>query len=626
MSCSLRNLKSVVLVGLLLVFAKSAIAQDPNWSVDATQFSNSMNVIGFIKVDGVESEDENDKVGAFIDGELRGVASTSYVSEVERFVVFLTVFSNEASGEISFKVYDASEDALFDATATAEFEPGGFVGGIDESFTWSNVDLRTEALMESFQIASQLGATDIDGFNINIEASISAEDELTSQIATWAVSEGASVKFNNEVQISGESNYDFSSTQVFQVQSEDLLTVNDYTITVTVVNQSPQDLGLDNLSIVENSSANSFIGSLSTIDNDEGDTHFYSLADGEGADDNDAFKVSGNSLIASTSFDHETASVRKIRLATTDSYGESFEKAFEIEIQDVNEAPTGLEFSNSVVNENEAQVTVGTISAIDADEGDFFTFMLSDGSGLNDNDLFDLQGQKLILNRSVNFEEQENLEVNIKVTDAQGLEFSNSYLIAVNDMNDAPEVNGEMDDLTVIVNSSESFTHMEDLITDEDANDQISYRLSLSDGSDLPDWIAYDAQARSITTEPTIDHLGEVNLLLIGEDNAGERAEVPFTLTINVVAAVEKISNASDLINIHPNPAREKIFMNTEVFNGRPYNFQIIKISSGELLKKAENVTGDRLILDVGAFVSGGYLIEVYNEKKVARKKFMIVR
>lgn len=620
--------KSIMRITLLVMFCALAFkvnAQSPDWSVDAAQFSNSMNVIGFIKVSGVESTDVNDKVGAFIDGELRGVASPSYVQEVDRYVVFMTVFSNGATGQVSFKVYDASADETFDATATVAFEPGGFVGGLDESFTWSDIDLKTEALMQSFRISSQLGDAQINGFDISINATIRTANELASQTASWTVSEGASVKFNDITQQSGQSQYDFTSPLVFQVQSEDLLTVNDYTVKVTVVNNAPENIQISNASIEENASANLFIGELSTTDSDASDTHSYSLVAGTGSDDNSLFKISGNALISNARFDYEASNTRTIRISSTDSYGESFEKSFTIQIEDLNEAPTGVSFSNSTVNENEENVIVAALTGIDQDAGNTFTYALVNGSGLNDNTLFSLQGNVLKLLEKVSFEEENSLDVRIQVTDDSGLSFTESYVISVNDLNDAPVTNGSIQDLVVVVNSTATVQHAADLIKDEDANDQVTYSLTLANGSALPDWITYNATERSITVLPTIQNAGETNLKLVGTDTSGESAEIAFKITVSVIASIENDS-FSDLIEVYPNPARDFIKVDLSALMLKEGAIKLFSPNLGEMVFQKSGRMDQVVEINTSSFSSGVYLLEVSSERKTTVKKVMILK
>jgi hypothetical protein len=81
------------------------------------------------------------------------------------------------------------------------------------------------------------------------------------------------------------------------------------------------------------------VGTLSTTDADSSDTHTYTLVSGAGSTDNASFTISGNSLRAGLAFDFEAKSSYSIRVRTTDSKNNTFEKAFTISVTDVNETP-----------------------------------------------------------------------------------------------------------------------------------------------------------------------------------------------------------------------------------------------------------------------------------------------
>jgi len=86
----------------------------PDWEANEDDYQYSMNIIGQLKIDGRLSVNENDKIAAFVmEGEnevCRGVANSTYVEEYDMFENFLTVYSNQESGEyIYFKIWNASE-------------------------------------------------------------------------------------------------------------------------------------------------------------------------------------------------------------------------------------------------------------------------------------------------------------------------------------------------------------------------------------------------------------------------------------------------------------------------------------------------------------------------------------
>ncbi|MDM1551662.1 MBG domain-containing protein [Empedobacter falsenii] len=130
-------------------------------------------------------------------------------------------------------------------------------------------------------------------------------------------------------------------------------------------NSAPTNITLSKNDVNENVAAGTAIGTLSTTDPDAGDTFTYSFVTGTGSTDNASFSLTGNTLKINASPDYETKSSYSVRIRSTDSRGESFEKAFVISVMDVNEAPVLASIGNKTVNEGNELTFIAT--ATDAD-------------------------------------------------------------------------------------------------------------------------------------------------------------------------------------------------------------------------------------------------------------------
>nr|MDQ3822838.1 cadherin domain-containing protein [Actinomycetota bacterium] len=132
-----------------------------------------------------------------------------------------------------------------------------------------------------------------------------------------------------------------------------------FTITVTNANDAPSDVALSNASVNENEASGTNIGTLSSTDQDSGDTHTYSLVAGAGDTDNASFQISGTTLKTNAVFNYEVKSSYSVRVRTTDSGSATFEKQFTISIVDVNDPPVAVadSYANAVGN---TQAVLGT--------------------------------------------------------------------------------------------------------------------------------------------------------------------------------------------------------------------------------------------------------------------------
>jgi hypothetical protein len=91
-----------------LILDLRVLTPAPDWSVNAPDYSNSMNVIGKIKINEVFSRDQYTKIGAFVDNNPRGEAYLKYDEAYGSYFVYITAYSNVTSGEeVTFKIWDA---------------------------------------------------------------------------------------------------------------------------------------------------------------------------------------------------------------------------------------------------------------------------------------------------------------------------------------------------------------------------------------------------------------------------------------------------------------------------------------------------------------------------------------
>jgi hypothetical protein len=106
------------------------VCPDPVWNLNREGYSFSMNMTLELNIDGTVSKDNRDIVGAFIGRELRGLGRVQYNQELKKHLVFMTVYSNVASGDtVKFQVWDASACKLYGKTIESfKFEPDGLIG------------------------------------------------------------------------------------------------------------------------------------------------------------------------------------------------------------------------------------------------------------------------------------------------------------------------------------------------------------------------------------------------------------------------------------------------------------------------------------------------------------------
>jgi hypothetical protein len=245
------------------------------------------------------------------------------------------------------------------------------------------------------------------------------------------------------------NSFDFEtkSSYTVRVRSTDqggLFTEKMFTITVIDINESPTNVSLSSNTIAENSEANTPVGTLSTSDPDSVDTFTYTLVTGSGDTDNDSFNINGSTLQATSNFDFETKPSYTVRVRSADQNGLFVEKAFAIQVVNVNETPTDISLTSTTIPENSGPNSmVGTLSTADVDASNTFVYSLVAGSGDTDNGAFNISGSTLRATGSFDFETRTDYTVRVRSTDQGGLFVEKVFLIRVLDANDAPVAVGD---------------------------------------------------------------------------------------------------------------------------------------------------------------------------------------
>ncbi len=332
----------------------------------------------------------------------------------------------------------------------------------------------------------------------------------------------------NSLQINSSSDFETQSSYSIRVQTTDaggLSYSEAFTINVNNVNSSPTDLVLSNSSIDENSPDNAVVGTFSTTDPDEGDSFTYMLVSG-----NNAFTIVGDQLLTNSSLDFETQSSYSLRVQTTDSANNSFEKVLTINVNDIaeNSSPTSIVLSSSSINENSPLgAVVGTLSTSDPDEGDSFTYMLVSG-----NNAFTIVGDQLLTNSSLDFETQSSYSLRVQTTDSANNSFEEVLTINVNDI-------AENSSPTSIVLSSSSINENSPLgavvgtfsTTDPDEGDSFTYMLVSGNN-------AFTIVGDQLLTNSSLDFetQSSYSLRVQTTDSANNSFEEVLTINVNDIA------------------------------------------------------------------------------------------
>ncbi|MDA1049211.1 MAG: FG-GAP-like repeat-containing protein [Planctomycetota bacterium] len=215
-------------------------------------------------------------------------------------------------------------------------------------------------------------------------------------------------------------------------------------INLTDANDPPTNITLSSHTIAENSDTTSAvrIGTLTTTDQDAGDSFTYSLVSGTGDTDNGKFQITANllQLKAGTTLNRDTQSNYSVRVRTKDSGNATLERVFTLEV-------TRISLSSNTIAENTDTtnpVQLGTLTTTVVNVGVTFTYMLVAGTEATDNDRFRINGDKLAVTAGtlLDYETKASYSVRVRSIGSNGVTHEQAFVIQVADVNELPTAAG----------------------------------------------------------------------------------------------------------------------------------------------------------------------------------------
>ncbi|NEN24300.1 T9SS type B sorting domain-containing protein [Cryomorpha ignava] len=324
---------------ILLLFAHTAFAQ-PNWEVNAPDYQYTMTATGMGIFNCTNSNNPMDRVAAFIDGEVRGVAA--FGTEVNGVqLAYLTIYDHVAAGSVvSFKLYNAADDVVTDAVEEFVFSDGLIAGNQDAPFQFRDqygigqlsLSANTifdftetgESVGELFLI-NEIGDTLVGDFTF-VNDSLGSDNSLFSILTSFLIWEGevgATLPDTLSVHISGTTPDGCSLDQVLA-------------ITVQNTNVPPTGLTTDTLFVPENEPSGRLVGTLEALDETTGDEHVYAFDEsGDVNLDHAAFELTGDKLYTTRPLDYETQNTYHLDIRITDLSGNSISTTILVRVIDV---------------------------------------------------------------------------------------------------------------------------------------------------------------------------------------------------------------------------------------------------------------------------------------------------
>jgi len=269
-------------------------------------------------------------------------SSWDAIKAIEHESGFAILLAGKRRKEGSFCVINTDNTGIINSMSTwmnkRQLSRSGYVEIFNISFNQSpsEITLSSSIFNENIiadSIVATLKTVDPDAKDSHTYSLISGEGDSDNDKFTIS---------NNQLKIQESPDYETQQSYSIRLQTEDsegLALESSFTLSVTDIEEAPSEIQLSSFEFDENISVGTVVALLNTTDPDSGDTHSYSLVNGDGDEDNNQFKIKGARLKIMTTPDFEIKDKYLIRLQTEDSSGLTFEDSFTLSVNNLEEGP-----------------------------------------------------------------------------------------------------------------------------------------------------------------------------------------------------------------------------------------------------------------------------------------------
>ena len=122
-----------------------------HWNATANPYAYNMTAVGIIQINGVEQATDALEIGAFCGNECRGSQMLAYYSQVDRYLVFLTLYG-EPGDLLTFKLYDheLGQESVLGCDSFVTFESDGILGTYNNPYVFNFTTIQNTTLNEGW--------------------------------------------------------------------------------------------------------------------------------------------------------------------------------------------------------------------------------------------------------------------------------------------------------------------------------------------------------------------------------------------------------------------------------------------------------------------------------------------
>ncbi|NJN88174.1 MAG: hypothetical protein HC881_20125, partial [Leptolyngbyaceae cyanobacterium SL_7_1] len=223
-----------------------------------------------------------------------------------------------------------------------------------------------------------------------------------------------------------------------------------------------------------------------------------------------------------------------IRITATDGALASVSADFQLVVNNVNTPPFLVTpiADQSIQEDSAFSFSIPPTSFGDSDVGDRLTYSVTQESGAPLPSWLGFEPTTRTLSGTPTNAEVGSLTLIVTATDSATQAISDTVVLTVTNVNDAPTLVSPIADQTPTIDTPFTLTLPPTTFNDIDGGDSLSYSVSRSDGGTLPSWLNFDSASLTLSGTPTSNDIGTVSIQIIATDLAGTSSSDSFDVTI----------------------------------------------------------------------------------------------
>lgn len=179
----------------------------------------------------------------------------------------------------------------------------------------------------------------------------------------------------------------------------------------------------------------------------------------------------------------------------------------------------------------------------------------------------------------------------------------------------APQLVNQIPDINISTDSTLNYEIPENTFSCEYDIDTLKFTATLSNGEDLPSWLNFDSQTRTLTGSPADESIISVTITVTNPDTVSAFCTFNIESSLTSVDQFEKYN-----FKIFPNPARNIIYVQYPDLSQKMVSYRIVDLA-GKIVQQ-EVLKGKTI--DISLLNKGVYFLNILIDGVVINKKIVI--